>query len=104
MPVFNEYHYQPLHTGNSTRLIVLDAAANGQAPLSCSLIQVLPGQGPNYHAISYVWGEQTLSPQPLEMREDNDISYLRITPNVDTVLRRFRSVDKPQYLWLDAIC
>lgn len=102
MPVFNKFHYLPLKTRNSIRLIVLDAAANGQAPLSCSLFQ---GEEANYHAISYVWGEQgILSPQPLEMRHEDDISYLRITPNVDTVLRRFRSLAEPQYLWLDAIC
>ncbi|KAK3358782.1 heterokaryon incompatibility protein-domain-containing protein [Lasiosphaeria hispida] len=104
MPIFNQFHYAPLKTSNSIRLIILDAASNGQAPLSCPLIQVLPGRAANYHAISYVWGERkVLSPSSPQIRHDDDTSYLRITPNIDTVLRRFRSFAEPQYLWLDAI-
>jgi len=126
MPVFNKFHYSPLMSRDSIRLIILDPAANDQAHLSCSLIQVLPGdESVPYHAISYVWGEQDIfSPQPLEIHycDDNDdseedakseTSYLRITPNVDTVLRRFRSptsattttgTQSQVVIWLDAIC
>ena len=30
--------------------------------------------------------------------------YLRITTNVENVLKGLRKHDKPQYLWIDSIC
>lgn len=32
-----------------------------------------------------------------------DDTYLRITPNVDSLLRAFRKAQEPVYLWIDAI-
>jgi hypothetical protein len=42
--------------------------------------------------------------QTIEIRHDDDFSYLRITPNVDALLRGLRAFNKPRYLWIDAIC
>ncbi|KAI1778067.1 HET-domain-containing protein [Hypoxylon cercidicola] len=105
MPVFNEYHYEPLCAEDEVRLVVLDPATREQDPLSCSIIQSRrPARDPDYFAISYAWGEPVFS-RNLEIRcDDDDISYLRITPNVDVLLRRLRALDIRHGLWIDAIC
>ncbi|KAI1214693.1 heterokaryon incompatibility protein-domain-containing protein [Annulohypoxylon truncatum] len=104
MPVFNGYHYEPLSAGDEIRLIELNPARREEAPLKCSIIQRrLSVQKESYFAISYVWGEPEFS-RNLEIRDDGDVSYLRITPNVDALLRRLRKLKVLRYLWIDAIC
>ncbi|XXH04001.1 hypothetical protein Hte_010410 [Hypoxylon texense] len=104
MPVFNEYHYEPLCAEDEIRLIVLDPATREEDPLSCTIIQ-LRRSAPtiDYYAISYVWGEPVFS-RNLEIRCDDDISYLRITPSVDVLLRRLRALGILDCLWIDAVC
>ncbi|KAL7780866.1 heterokaryon incompatibility domain-containing protein [Trichoderma afarasin] len=104
MPVFNKYYYEPLCADDAVRIVVLDPAAGETTPLSCSIIQCRrSAQTMDYIAVSYVWGKPEFS-RNLEIRCDGDISYLRITRNVDTLLRRFRASNKPRYLWIDAVC
>lgn len=57
----------------------------------------------DYSSISYAWGEPEFS-QTLEVRCDGDTSYLSITPNVDALLRRLRTLNVLHCLWIDAIC
>jgi len=105
MPPLNEYEYRPLPDADTVRLVVLHPAVNEVAPLTCSIATPsLAPQHPEYFAISYYWGDQ--KPHlTLEITEDGgNTSYLRITPNVDTVLRRFRVPRKRQFLWIDAVC
>ncbi|KAI4861535.1 HET-domain-containing protein [Hypoxylon rubiginosum] len=104
MPVFNECHYEPLSAEDEIRLIVLDPATREEDPLSCSIIQRRRStKTTDYFAVSYVWGEPVFS-QNLEIRCDDDISYIRITPNVDALLRRLRALDILHCLWIDAVC
>lgn len=104
MPIFNKYYYEPLCAEDVVRLAVLDPAAGETTPLSCSIIQRRrTAQIMDYIAVSYVWGKLEFS-QTLEIRCNGDTSYLKITPNVDTLLRRFRVSNKPRYLWIDAVC
>ena len=104
MPVFNKYHYEPLIAEDAVRLVVLDPARVEEAPLSCSIIQKLRSIQPaDYSAVSYAWGAPEFS-RNLEVRCDSDTSYLRITPNVDALLRHFRTHSQPQYLWIDSLC
>lgn len=104
MPVFNEYHYTPLCTEDAFRLIALDPSTDEETPLTCSIINHRRSkQGPSYCAVSYTWDKPEFS-RTLEVRWDGDTSYLRITPNVDALLRYFRKPDRPHYLWIDAVC
>ncbi|KAF0316870.1 HET domain-containing protein [Colletotrichum asianum] len=104
MPVFNQYYYEPLETKDVLRLVALDPATDERDPLSCTIFQCRrSAQRQEYSAISNTWDEQTPS-QTLEIRCDDDISYVRITANVDALLRDFRAREKPCYLWVDAIC
>ncbi|KAF2971086.1 hypothetical protein GQX73_g2426 [Xylaria multiplex] len=104
MPVFNKYHYEHLCAEDAVRLIVLDPATSEEDPLSCSIIQCRRSEHiVDYSAISYAWGDRVFS-RNLEIRCDGDTSYVRITHNVETLLRRLRAFDLPHYLWIDAIC
>ncbi|OBR09765.1 HET domain-containing protein [Colletotrichum higginsianum IMI 349063] len=105
MPVFNQYDYEPLGTEDALRLIALDPAVDERDPLSCRIFQRRrSAQREEYSAVSYTWGEQSPS-RTLEIRcDDDDISCVRITSNVDALLRRFRARDQPCCLWIDAIC
>lgn len=102
----NLYYYEALLDPNSIRLVVLDAVAYKDAPLSCKIIQrPRQGQSPAYYAISYVWGDCRSFSHTLEIWQDGqDSSFLRINPNVDTLLREFRAPDTKQFLWIDALC
>lgn len=104
MPVFNKYIYKPLSTKDAIRLVVLDPTTDKTAPPTCRIIeQRTSATDPDYAAVSYVWGNYELS-QTLEIRCDGDVAYLRITPNVDILLRGLRWPDKPRRLWIDVIC
>ena len=52
-----------------------------------------------YEALSYSWGNPEFTG---ELRL-NGVSY-PITSQMQMVLRRFRMVDRPRYLWVDCIC
>ena len=104
MPVFNGYSYQPLSGKDAIRLVVLDPSTHETAPLTCRIIGYrCSSRSLEYSAISYVWGKHGLW-EILEIRCDEDVRYLRITTNVENVLKRFRQRDQPSYLWIDTIC
>lgn len=89
---------------DAIRLIVLDPAIHDDAPLSCSIVQRRRSeQDQTYSAVSYAWGKPEFS-RHLNMRCGDSPSYLRITPNVEDLMRRLRAPGEPRYLWIDAIC
>ncbi|KAI1455240.1 HET-domain-containing protein [Annulohypoxylon moriforme] len=104
MPVFNGYHYEPLSADNEIRLIELKPARREEAPLKCSITQHRHSvRKDDCFAISYVWGEPEFS-RNLEITGDGDVSYLRITPNLDVLLRYLRKLRTLRHFWIDAIC
>ena len=58
----------------------------------------------HYLAVSYVWGNDPVFSQDLICRELEETSSIKITPNVETMLRRFRKSLRPINLWIDAAC
>ncbi|KAF2264416.1 hypothetical protein CC78DRAFT_580488 [Lojkania enalia] len=107
MASLRPYQYRPLDSPPTIRILVLQPADDLSSSLKAQLVHVqgkhlLLGHGrPGfYEAVSYYWGEPTLS-HVLCMNED---SKLGITRNADIVLRHLRSPRKPRYLWIDAIC
>ena len=104
MPLFNAYEYESLSESDTIRLIHLDPATDNSAPLSCQIAKHrLSNHCIDYSAVSYTWEKQSCH-LTLEIRCDDDVSYLRIPPNVDALLRRFRAPISSRYLWIDAIC
>lgn len=104
MPVFNGYQFEPLDTNDSLRLIVLTPAKNMTTPLRCSIVQDSRSalRAP-YSAVSYTWGPREFT-HHLEIEHDGDTSYLKITTNVDILLRYLRDQRVLRNLWIDAIC
>lgn len=101
------YQYQPLESYTTIRVLVLQTAEDLYKPLKAQLVRVqgehllLGHSSPDYYeALSYCWGEPTLS-HVLLVNED---STLGITRNADTLLRHLRSSSKTRYLWIGAIC
>jgi hypothetical protein len=103
----SDYQYEPLISPEVIRVIILAPAVDHEAPLSCSIVQYdilaelsKPDNCRHYSAVSYVWGKPDYA---YELRCD-DQTFLRISSNVEGVLRQLRGRDEPQYLWVDAIC
>ena len=104
MPVFNGYSYRSLSGKDTIRLLILEPSTDKTAPLVCRIIEHrLSARDQEYSAVSYAWGKRELS-EILEIECDGDVGHLRITANVETVLKGLRKRDKPQYLWIDTIC
>ncbi|KAF2715926.1 hypothetical protein K431DRAFT_189996, partial [Polychaeton citri CBS 116435] len=104
MPIFNVYSYNSLPEKGAIRLVVLHPSTDETAPITCRIIEHrLSAQTVDYSAVSYAWGKQERT-QNLEITCDGDVRYLRITSNVETILKCLRRQEKPQHLWIDTIC
>ncbi len=102
------YTYRPLEAAESIRVLALEPASSPDDSLRCRLIhldrrqlQKSPNTAENhYEAVSYVWGHAVFS-EHLVCEGD---AVVKITPNVDALLRRLRKRHRPRNLWVDAIC
>jgi hypothetical protein len=92
------YIYQSLQGLKDFRVLEVAAGTN-EEPIICSLRQVSLNQPPVYEAISYTWGEPTLS-EPLIV----DSKQLWITKNLYSALRRLRLPYESRVLWADGVC
>ncbi|KAJ4989387.1 heterokaryon incompatibility protein [Stagonosporopsis vannaccii] len=87
IPPENAFRYLVLHPGGY------------EDPLECSLLTSYLDAAPQYEAISYVWGTDTL-----DQHITCNGKSLYITLNLSKALRRFRSPDVMSTLWADSIC
>ena len=102
------YTYVPLASKSSIRVLVLDAAENLDDDLKCDLVHLDRSQmhgsvdrsANHYEAVSYTWAEPVFTADLFCAGN----SVLKITPNVDSMLRRLRKSRRPRNLWVDAIC
>jgi hypothetical protein len=109
--------YETRLIGNHVRLLQV-VADSANAPLRCDLIDVSIDHPPPYEALSYVWGDASVT-EPLVCNGE----ILQITTNLAKALKRIRSgISNPQHrdgskishrteaslspimLWIDAIC
>ncbi len=59
----------------------------------------------HYSAVSYCWGDKPEYSHELACRDPrHPLTALKITPNVDSLLRHLRKPHKSRHLWIDAIC
>jgi hypothetical protein len=109
------------------RLLVLHPATSFDAPLEAHLQIAKRSDGLFYEAVSYAWGSDETAVSMLMHDEQRLASHLysqnvlitmyrslrmsekpraslRIRKNVATMLRYFRYLLMPRYLWIDAIC
>ncbi|KAF2185647.1 HET-domain-containing protein [Zopfia rhizophila CBS 207.26] len=101
------YEYRPLH--ENIRILYLGPAENFSDPVEASLLHcdVFRPVGcyddpppSEYEAVSYCWGEKPDFSHSLTC----DGQTLKITANVDSLLRHLRRPTRPRSLWIDAIC
>ncbi|CZR55616.1 uncharacterized protein PAC_05504 [Phialocephala subalpina] len=100
----DDYQYSKISDQNTIRLIFLQPSPDLEAEVRCSLIQASLEELEDdiiehYIALSYVWGDPTLSCSALV-----DGRRVRITPSLDCALRHLREPNKILRLWADGIC
>ncbi|EXL65084.1 hypothetical protein FOPG_18678 [Fusarium oxysporum f. sp. conglutinans race 2 54008] len=93
------YGYKPLDPfKHEIRLLNLLPAASGDV-IACSLFHASLDDNPQYAALSYVWGD-TKDKHTILL----DGTPFTVTRNLEIVLRRMRSRNLTQPLWVDAVC
>lgn len=96
-PSFRPYKYQPLSPGEIRILTVLPGAFDD--PVQGSLRVVSLDDCPPYKAVSYAWGDPSLT-QAFQLVE----GCIEITPSLYGALQRFRDPVQPIALWTDQVC
>lgn len=91
------YQHEILPTDKSFRVLELLPGVEGD-PISCLLRTVHWDDLPVYKAISYAWGDPNVK-APVIVNGKR----LEVTVNLQTGLKHFRSQDRSQLLWVDAI-
>ena len=89
--------YTPLRTTTSTRLLTLHPGS-GRGPIHASLRQVDLADDPEFEAVSYTWGEDTIKKTVVI----NGRKTL-VWNNLWTFLKVLRHKTQPRTLWTDAI-
>jgi hypothetical protein len=92
------YKYIPLRF---TEIRILEIhPGNAHMPLCCKLFE--PENTPvQYEALSYAWGEPTLTES---FTETDTNTVIHITRNLHQALLNLRYDVGPRWLWVDAIC
>ncbi|KAF2107803.1 heterokaryon incompatibility protein-domain-containing protein, partial [Lophiotrema nucula] len=93
--------YRPLDRHRQEiRVVVLQPAADLEAPLVACLRSVYPKDSPTpkFEALSYVWGEPIFK-HPIQLNGCDKF----ITKNLFQGLRRLREKDQERVLWIDAL-
>ncbi|KAE9372572.1 hypothetical protein N431DRAFT_466814 [Stipitochalara longipes BDJ] len=117
-----KYKYSALiPENNEIRLIKLHPSPSYQAPLIIDLYHRPFSSNPLYEALSYAWGSPSDKSQKVYVRarsqtittnaaesaatpNSENLSELRITPNLDVALRNLRNSQDPWIVWIDGIC
>ena len=95
-----EYQHKTLSSPRSIRLLHLFPSSRDSA-LECSLDEVSLDQAPDFHALSYVWGEPDVSGGTYLLCSGKRIV---VTPNCAAALIHLRHEAGPRVLWIDAVC
>jgi hypothetical protein len=90
--------YQPITRADEIRLLVLDPGAPGDA-LSCRLINVRQSWRTRYEALSYTWGDASIT-LPLSCSGHT----IDVTVSLHDALTDLRHRRRKRLLWVDAVC
>ncbi|KAF2004879.1 HET-domain-containing protein, partial [Amniculicola lignicola CBS 123094] len=102
------HEYTPIESATQIRILALQPAPNFEHPIKATIItrplepdfrsyrltQPIP-----YQAVSYCWG-----PSDSGLALECDGKRIRISSNVDCMLRHLRKTSGPRNLWVDSIC
>lgn len=95
----DEFEHTPLSGRDEFRTMILHPSRDPEAPIECELVQYALFLAPEYEAISYVWGDNTV---PRYIRLNRKV--LQITSNLYDALLALRRESEPRHLWVDAVC
>lgn len=85
---------------NQIRILHVHEASNYDDPIeACLKVKSLDTEMPLYSALSYCWGTDLAT----RLMEINSVS-VPITENLESALKRVRSMTEQRYIWVDAIC
>ncbi|KAH6714731.1 heterokaryon incompatibility protein-domain-containing protein [Leptodontidium sp. MPI-SDFR-AT-0119] len=97
----SSYQYRRLELSrNEIRKIALQPGS-GDSVVEVEIVHAFLDDNPTYEALSYVWGDPTVDSN---FTADCGVYIFKATTNLESALRHLRFVDKPRYLWADAIC
>jgi hypothetical protein len=81
------------------RVLTLNESSDYNSPVECTLQHANLADTPKYTALSYVWGDATVTEKILV----NGGPFFA-TANLVSALRHIRKRDRKIILWVDAIC
>ena len=96
--IAHPYEYSPLPSARHIRLLILNPGSS-TTPIAFSLTAYDFSDCPPYEALSYTWGDSTIT-----VLTKCDGKELLIGANLYSALHRLRSEDSPRVLWIDGIC
>jgi hypothetical protein len=85
--------------GDQIRIVKLLPALDFDDPIKCSLEHVSLGDPPPYEALSYAWGDASVT-RTISL----DGMPWEITVNLESALRHLRLKNFSRTLWVDALC
>ncbi|KAK9417241.1 putative Heterokaryon incompatibility domain-containing protein [Seiridium unicorne] len=91
--------YAPLVSSQTQIRTIILHSGQFNEDIQCSFHIVSLDGNLEYEALSYVWGDPTIT-QPVIV----DGNEMQVTTNLEAALRHLRSDQKPRTLWVDAIC
>ena len=99
-----QYNHKAITARDGIRLVVLKSSSNKAAPLHISLIHTSLShsktrEADQYTALSYVWGDNTVTSLVVI-----DEERLTVTESLANALRAIRHDTKPIKVWADGIC
>ncbi|KAL1857560.1 hypothetical protein Daus18300_010318 [Diaporthe australafricana] len=92
------YEYKPLTESRNIRVLQL-WPGTGNTQIRCDTQVITLGEGFQYEALSYTWGDQSTG----ALITFNGV-LLPIAHNLCTTLLHLRLLDRPRMLWVDAVC
>jgi hypothetical protein len=90
-------NYHMVTTGD-IRILELDSGSFND-PLSCQLVVYSLESYPKYDALSYMWGDSSLTGSIFL-----DYEPFPVTRSLENALRHVRLRDNVRYIWADAVC
>jgi hypothetical protein len=93
----SNFHYETL-ADSEFRIAILHPGERTDA-IEIRLSHASVDQNPTYEALSYVWGDATVT-ESINLHGQP----FNITVNLFFALRRLRHKDKPRHIWIDSIC
>jgi hypothetical protein len=101
------YQYTALPNAESIRVLILYPADQMSTRLDFDFhvgerTQFFQSSGDSWEAVSYCWGSNPVLSHIIFCRKSD--TALKITPNVDSLLRHLRKAHRYRRLWVDALC